>query len=183
MKLRKLLAMALTLTLGLGLSAPALAAEAADQRLTQVTLKVKGTLGIGDEYTEFYGEPDETPLGTRWDLSWSTDVKRLSVTATSEGKVLSMSFWEDSEEVYPVAVNNRYGPTFPTMTLAQAKTYAQAFLGLVLTEGETVRFFDTERESLSATSYSFRGEILLRDTATPMTFQVRVRLSDGAVTS
>ena len=46
MKLKKLLAAGLSVALGLSLSAPALASEAADERLTQVTLAVKGTLGI-----------------------------------------------------------------------------------------------------------------------------------------
>lgn len=63
MKLRKILSAALALTMSLSLYTPALAAEAADARLTQVTLAVKGTLNVGDEYTEFYGEPSETPLG------------------------------------------------------------------------------------------------------------------------
>ncbi len=53
MKLKKLLAAGLSVALGLSLSAPALAAEAADERLTRVALAVKGTLGIGEEYTEF----------------------------------------------------------------------------------------------------------------------------------
>ncbi len=42
----------LTLALGLSLASPAFAAEASvDQQLSQVTSKVKTTLGIGDEYT------------------------------------------------------------------------------------------------------------------------------------
>ena len=60
MKLCKFAAALTGAALSLSLVAPALAAEAADQRLARVTLEVKGTLGIGDEYTEFYGEPDET---------------------------------------------------------------------------------------------------------------------------
>ena len=48
MKLRKLAAAGLVLALGLSLGAPAFAAEAADARLTKVTLAVKGTLDIDD---------------------------------------------------------------------------------------------------------------------------------------
>ena len=183
MKLRKFLSTCLALSLVLGLSAPALAAEAADRRLTQVTLAVKGTLNVGDEYTEFYGEPNETALGTRWSLSWSSDATRLSVTATETGKVLNMNLWETGDIAVPVVNGGAYGPTFPNMTLAEAREKAEAFLGRVLSDDEKAVFTEKERESLSATSYSFRGEILLHDTATPMTFQVRVRLSDGAVTS
>ena len=51
MKLRKLVAALAAGALSLSLAAPALAAEAADQRLARVTLAVKGTLDIGDQYT------------------------------------------------------------------------------------------------------------------------------------
>ena len=109
MKLRKILSAALALTMSLSLYTPALAAEAADARLTQVTLAVKGTLNVGDEYTEFYGEPSETPLGTRWSLSWSSDATRLSVTATETGKVLNMNLWETGDVVAPAASGGAYG--------------------------------------------------------------------------
>lgn len=183
MKLRKILSAALALTMSLSLYTPALAAEAADARLTQVTLAVKGTLNVGDEYTEFYGEPSETPLGTRWSLSWSSDATRLSVTATETGKVLNMNLWETGDVVAPAASGGAYGLTFPNMSLVEAREKAEAFLSRVLSDNEKAVFTEKESESLSATSYSFRGEITLNDTATPMTFQVRVRLSDGAVTS
>ena len=179
MKPRRLLAALLTLGLSLSLSAPALAAEAADARLTKVTLAVKATLGVDDGYTQFYGEPAETALGTTWSLRWSDDTRSLTVNATEAGKVLSMSYW-DQEPAYR---STGYRPKFPAMTAAQAKTYAQAFLDKVLTAGETALFSDSERDSLSATAYTFSGTILLNDTGSPLTFRVRVRLSDGMVTS
>ena len=179
MKPRRLFAALLTLGLSLSLSAPALAAEAADARLTKVTLAVKATLGVDDGYTQFYGEPAETALGTTWSLRWSDDTRSLTVTATEEGKVLSMSYW-DQEPAYR---STGYRPKFPAMTAAQARTYAQAFLDKVLTAGETALFGDSERDSLSATAYTFGGTILLNDTGSPLTFRVRVRLSDGMVTS
>ena len=120
MKLRKLAAAFTAAALSLSLAAPALAAEAADQRLTRVTLAVKGTLGIGDEYTEFYGEPDETPLGTRWSLSWKNEEGELSVTATDEGKVLSLNRWENGGKVEPVLAGSFGGLTFPAMTREEA---------------------------------------------------------------
>lgn len=181
MKPRRLFAALLTLGMSLSLAAPALAAETADARLTRVTLAVKGTLGVDDGYTEFYGEPSETALGTTWSLRWSDDTRTLNVNATEEGKVLSMSYW-DQEPAY-VYRGAGYGPKFPAMTAAQARTYAQAFLDKVLTAGETALFGDSERDSLSAASYTFGGTILLNDTDSPLTFRVRVRLSDGMVTS
>lgn len=182
MKLRKFAAAAAGLALSLSLAAPALAAEAADQRLTKVTLAVKGTLGIGDEYTEFYGEPDETPLGTRWTLSWKNEEGELSVTATDEGKVLSLNRWENGGKVEPVLAGSFRGLTFPAMTRDEAAQYARAFLDKVLADNEKVTFSDQWEESLSATEYSFQGSVELNGLPSPMTVFVRVRLSDGEVT-
>lgn len=182
MKLKKLLAAGLSVALGLSLSAPALAAEAADERLTRVTLAVKGTLGIGEEYTEFYGEPDETALGTRWSLTWKNEDEELNVTATGEGKVLSLNRWEGGSVVEPVTAGSSGGLSFPAMSRSQAGTCAQTFLSKVLEENEVVTFTDEWEESLSAESYSFRGTVALNGLPSPMTVFVRVRLSDGAVT-
>ena len=182
MKLKKLLAAGLSVALGLSLSAPALASEATDERLTRVTLAVKGTLGIGEEYTEFYGEPDETALGTRWSLTWKNEDEELNVTATREGKVLSLNRWEGGSVVEPVTAGSSGGLSFPAMSRSQAGTCAQTFLGKVLEENEVVTFADEWEESLSAESYSFRGTVALNGLPSPMTVFVRVRLSDGAVT-
>ena len=182
MKLRKLAAAFMAAALSLSLAAPALAAEAADQRLTRVTLAVKGTLGIGDEYTEFYGEPDETALGTRWSLSWKNEEGELNVTATDEGKVLSLNRWENGGKVEPVLAGSFRGLTFPAMTRDEAAQYARAFLDKVLSGNEKVTFSDEWEESLSAESYSFNGSVELNGLPSPMTVSVRVRLSDGEVT-
>lgn len=182
MKLKRFAAALVAGTLALSLAAPALAVEAADERLAKVTLAVKGTLDISDDYTEFYGEPSETPLGTRWELSWSNDDEQLQVTATAEGKVVSLYRWEmgSSQPVY--SSFGRSTPSFPPMSMAQAKTYAQAFLDKVLSDNEKVTFEDNDSESLSATSYSFRGNVELNGLPSPMTVSVRVRLSDGEIT-
>ena len=180
MKLRKLAATALAAALSLSLASPALAAEAADARLTQVTLAVKETLEIGDEYTEFYGQPDETALGTRWDLEWTGEDGSLSVTATGEGKVLSMH--RRTEDPMPYyAGEGSYGPSFPSMSRARAQEHAQAFLSKVLSENEKAVFDGEQEESLSAEDYSFRGMVELNGLPSPMTFYVRVRLFDGEV--
>lgn len=182
MKLRKFVAALTGLALSASLCAPALAAEAADQRLTRVTLAVKGTLGIGDGYTEFYGEPQETALGTRWSLSWTNEEEELRVTATDEGKVIALNRWESGLKVEPVSGTGSEGLHFPTMTMAQAREYAEAFLDKVLSDNEKVTFGENEQESLSAQSYSFQGNVELNGLPSPMTVSVRVRLSDGAVT-
>ena len=179
MKFRRIVTTAAALALGVSLGAPALAAsESADARLTRVTQAVKAALDIGDTYTGFYGEPQEGPLGTSWELSWSTEDTGISVTATDGGKVLSYTTWEGSSNW-----DNRYGPSFPDMTKAQAKEAARAFLGRVLADGESASFDEEEdsTEDLSAESCGFRGTILLNGISSPLRFYVRVRLSDGAV--
>lgn len=183
MKLEKLAAALTAGALTLSLAASALAAEAADERLTKVTLAVKGTLDISDDYTEFYGEPNETALGTRWSLSWNSDDEQLQITATDAGKVVSLNRWENgkAQPVY-VSTLGQSTPAFPPMTMAQAKTHAQAFLDKVLAANEKVEFEDNGSESLSATSYTFRGPVTLNGLPSPMSVSVRVRLSDGEVT-
>lgn len=182
MKLKKLAAAVAAAAVSLSLAAPAMAAEAADARLTRVTLAVKGTLGIGDEYTEFYGEPDETPLGTRWSLSWKNEEGELTVTATDDGKVISLNRWENGGKVEPVLAGSFGSLTFPAMTRSEAQEKAQAFLDKVLSSNEKVTFPDEGEEFLSAESYSFNGSVELNGFPSPMTLSVRVRLSDGEVT-
>ncbi|MDE6108325.1 MAG: hypothetical protein K2F83_06610, partial [Oscillospiraceae bacterium] len=60
MKHNRLFAAILALAMTISLAVPALAADTADQRLAKVTLAVKGTLGVDDDYTEFYGDHTET---------------------------------------------------------------------------------------------------------------------------
>ena len=86
MKRNRLFSALLALGMCLSLAAPAAAAETADQRLAKVTLAVKATLGVDDNYTQFYGEPSETALGTQWRLQWSDDDRTLTVSATEAGK-------------------------------------------------------------------------------------------------
>ena len=182
MKLRKFAAALAAGALSLSLAAPAMAAEAADARLTKVTLAVKGTLDIGDEYTEFYGQPDETPLGTRWNLNWKTEDEELTVTAADSGKVLSL-YRRETGSIQPYyAAAGRSGLAFPDMSREEAGEYARAFLDKVLAENEKVTFDDQWEESLSAENYTFRGTVELNGLPSPMTVSVQVRLSDGEVT-
>lgn len=181
MKLCRMLAAALCLSLGLSLGAPALAAGTADERLVKVTQAVKTTLDVGDEYTEFYGEPNETYLGAKWELSWSGEDKTLRVSATEEGKVLSMnrgtvsSNWRE----------DRFGPSFPAMTQDQARAKAEAFLSKVLIPGETALFDDSRESSagLDVSQYGFGGTICLNGLKTPMTFRAWVSVEQGDVAS
>ena len=180
MKIRKLLSAVLALCLTVGLATPALGAQTADRRLIGVTQAVKTVLAVEDDYEEFYGEPDETMLGTRWSLSWWAPNKSLYVTATEAGKVLSMSRWVEE----PYVEKSGSGPAFPARSWAQCKAIARDFLETVLTEGEEAKFDqETGAGYLNATSYYFRGSILLNGLTTPLSFSVRVSVNSGIVTS
>ncbi len=177
MKRQRWMALCLAAALGMGLAAPAGAAEGADARLAQVTRTVKGTLGIGDEYGEFYGEPSEGPLGTRWQLTWSGE-RELRVTATEAGKVVD--YYRETE---PVVRRDRFTPAFPATTPEAARETAKTFLERVLSEGEEA-VLEEGRESaapLGAEEYGLGGTILLDELPTPMRFWVRVNCADGQV--
>ena len=71
--MKRLLGVLLSLSLLCSCTLPVSAAQAgaADERLTQVTLQVKETLGIGDEFDEFYGNLEES-YQPYWSLSWNS---------------------------------------------------------------------------------------------------------------
>jgi len=182
MKLRRLagaaLAAVMCVSTVLGAGA-ASAASGADARLTKVTQKVKDTLSIPDSYKSFSGEPQENYLGTRWELRWSGDNGSLYVTATDEGKVLSMS-----RDTVSSSSGERYDPRFPSLTRAQAQEKAQAFLDKVLTAGETARFSsEDDAPSLSRESIGLRGTVYLNGLPSPLSFSIRVLTADGSISS
>ena len=136
--MKRILSMALSAALMLTLTAPAAATAAAepeapapspgesaalgssntDQRLAQVTVKVKETLSIGDEYEEFYGELRENELAPVWDLNWSGNGVSLTVSATEAGKILSCYFSDESSgyDTPSVYGGGNYIPAFPAVS-------------------------------------------------------------------
>lgn len=181
MKMRKLLSGALAAALALTLATPALAVDAtADARLSRVLLAVKTTLGVGDEYGQFHGEPSDGGLGTRWALEWSGGDGDLRVSATDAGKVLEYRL---SETYSSSSSGGSFQPKFPDMSRADAQTIAQTFLDKVLTDGEAA-VFDGEsgQSAVSAESYGFSGAVQLNGLPTPMDFSLRVSVGSGAVT-
>ena len=76
--------------------AAAAATPAADDRLTQVTQAVKETLGLGDDYTSFYGELQEDSYRALWSLTWETEQQStLRVTAGEDGAPSERPFPEE----------------------------------------------------------------------------------------
>ena len=173
----------LSAALVLALAAPAGAAEeTADQRLAQVTAKVKTVLGIGDEYEEFYGELWEQELTPIWNLSWSREEDSIEVTATEEGKVLSYCLYESGSAAVPGVEGGGILPTFPALSREQAQARGEAFLKRVLAGPmETAVFAERTDNQLNMSSYRFGGEIRLNGLASPLSFSLSVRASDGKV--
>ena len=157
--------------------------SSADQRLTQVTAKVKETLSIGDEYEEFYGELMENELAPVWDLNWSGNGTTLSVEATESGKVLRYYLFDEEDASSPsTPLDGNYVPAFPAVSREQAQKSAEAFLKKVLDASvESARFSDRVIGRLSTSSHRFSGEIRLHGVASPLTFSITVQASDGKV--
>lgn len=183
--MKKLTSLILSAVLMLTLAVPAAAASeppetSSDQRLAAVTAKVKSTLAIGDEYTEFYGDLSENEISPFWDLNWSGDGIRLNVEATETGKILSYYLSENDAD--PYAGNGNFPPAFPAISRTQAQQYAESFLKKVL-ESPLEGYTFTERSTgqLSTSTHYFNGEIRLNGLSSPLTFSITVRATDGKI--
>lgn len=179
--MKKLLSLILVLFLTCSLSMPAMAAESADAQLVAVTAQVKETLDLNtDEYTEFYGNLEDNPFAPLWYLEWYGEDSSLSITAAEDGKVLNYY-----RSTYSVESNSgRFAPKFPAGSRESAKQAALAFLGKVLTDGETVVFDDSRGAvSLGATRYRFYGEILINGLSAGLSVSVAVNCADNEIQS
>lgn len=163
------------------LGVPARAAEenSADQRLAQVTAKVKKVLDIGDEYTSFHGELRENELAPVWDLEWSRETDRISVTAAEDGKVLRYYFFEENTPASSQSVSL----AFPAVSREEAQRTAEAFLGRVLDPAlESAAFEGNDAARLNSGVYRFSGQIQLNGLPSPLSFSLTLRSSDGKIT-
>ncbi len=176
--MKKTVSLMLTLALGLSLASPAFAAEASvDQQLSQVTSKVKTTLGIGDEYTEFNGQTTNNGVFNCWDLNWNSESKSLMVEADENGKVMSY-YLNVKDETFN---NNSNIPSFPKTSRTEAQATAEVFVKKVLGSGESLKW-DTDTDAVSSTSqHAFSGKILLNSLLSPITFSVTVRADNDQI--
>lgn len=176
---RKLLSLLLALTMLVSLALPAAAAPSADQRLAAVTKQIKSTLDLDtEEYTDFYGDLAEDILAPSWYLEWSGEDGYLSISATEEGKILSLRHYESST----VSNSASFAPSFPAGDQASAQAAAQAFLDKVLTRGESATM-EARTVYLDATAYRFGGEILLNGLPAGLSYSISVRCEDNTITS
>jgi len=170
------------LILCLALPFSAVAQQAADEELAQVTEKVKETLGIDDRYTDFYGELSDNGLRHNWSLYWSMKGENLNVTADSAGKVLNYYLYTDSQGY---DYDNHLAPIFPKVTREMAAEKAQAFLKKVLGDQESVVFsaFNERIDPYEQTRYYFSGALLVNGLETPISCSISIQTSDLSVAS
>ena len=170
------------LLLAAALPAPAQAAPSQDQQLQQVTQAVKAALDLDtDAYTSFHGNYTEGELVPLWDLWWEGDAGTLSVTALSDGTIVSY----DCNPAEAVSSDSGHGlPSFPKGDPDQARAAAEAFLAKVLDPGlESVSLSEPSGfDRLDSTTYRFSGTVLLRGLPSPLRCSVTVRAADNTVT-
>ncbi len=180
--LKKTAAFLLTVILLASAGAPALAAgESLNEKLEQVTLIVKETLGIDDRYTQFSGDLTEEGDYSYWELYWSSDAESLNVCADENGKVLRYYRYTDEEPVYDYYYG--YAPVLPKTSADDALPAAQEFVEKVFGQAETASFndFDFGHDTSDVDSYWFDGDVLLNGLKSPISFNVRVQASDMSV--
>ena len=176
--MKRTLCLLLALILTMGLVLPAAAAESADEQLKKVTLRVKKTLDVSDDYTEFNGDSYVRGDRTWWRLTWTKDGESLRVTCDDEGKVYSFDRWF-SDETYSYSDKLH----FPDFTWDAAASLAKGFLPRVLDENEDVTF-TKQRDSLHpAYRYSLSGRLTLNGVDTEVYVSMNFRTADGTLVS
>ena len=181
---QRCLSLALSLLLAVSLCVPALAADTAmDQELTEVTLAVKKAVDVSDVYTEFNGTVQDMGALRYWSLSWSDEEGHsLNILASSSGKV--MQYRANQGGIMPLSAGG-YAPTLAKVTAAQAAKTAGAFLGRVLSGGETAALTADSAASplhYSGADFSFSAQLKLGGVPSPIHVQLQVDSTDGAVT-
>ncbi len=174
--MRKLLCFLLVLTMTAALGAPALA-DGMDEAMTAVTLSVKETLDISDDYEGFTGSWNDW-LGGRWDLYWSGEGSSINVTADAGGKVLE--YWRYDSGTGD-AVFYGFDPQFPVLDEAEAEKRAGDWLTRLAGEGETP-VIERRYTELDSGCYRYTGAICLNGVDSPIDFTLRLD-SDGELAS
>ena len=176
--MKKALCLCLALILLLGLTLPAAAAGSADEQLKKVTLQVKKTLDVSDDYTEFNGDSYVRGEQTWWRLTWTKDDESLRVTCDDEGKVFSFDRWF-ADETYSYYDKLH----FPDYTWETAAAAARSFLPRVLDENEGVTLAE-QRDSLRPSSRCYlSGRLTLNGVDTEVNVGMSFRTSDGMLMS
>ena len=168
MKRMIVLLLVLGVILSSGVPALAVTESATDAELTAVTERVVGLLDVSDDYTDFTGSYDSGPVSS-WYLSWSKQGEDLSVRATPEGLITSVSIWiagDSTDRFYG------YDPAFPGFDETEACSQAEGWLEKLVDEKEDYRIDDTMVPLSAGGEYMFSGRILKNGLESPVTFYI-----------
>lgn len=151
---------------------------ALNEKLAEITLTVRNTLQIGDEYTSFNSNLSENIKSRIWYLDWNSDDKSVSVQAAEDGSVMRYRKNYYSNNSTYQSYNNFYNPKFQTTSYESAKQSAETFLRRVLKENEGYIFRDSAVSTLSPigqTSYYFNVRLTVNGLETPFNVNVTVQ--------
>jgi uncharacterized membrane protein YkoI len=157
----------------------------ADERLAEVTLKVKEALDVSNDYTSFYGNYTESGYGVRWQLNWNSENEGLSVQADENGKIYSVNLYSygSADYGYKYYGNQGFNPRFPKVTRAEAAAAAGEFLKKVMDANESVEFHENGEVPRDEEAYYFYGSLTVNGLKTDVGVNLTVRTSDLKVTS
>lgn len=175
--MKKAIALVCALAMLMAWAMPALGEEAA-RTLEEITLRVKQTLDISDDYADFTSDSYDG----NWNLNWSGGGMNVYVTCSSEGEILSYNRYDGSYDYY---YSNIYAPRFPTAGAQGVREAADEFLARVVGGGKGWRL-DAISESLendNSRSAYVSGRITMGDYPTDITFSVTVDFEDMSVTN
>lgn len=174
--MKKMLSILLSVALVAALAVP-VAAASMDDAMAAVTLTVKETVDVSDDYTDFSGDWEDY-LGGCWNLYWSGDSGSLSVTTDADGKILDYWCWSNTE-----SSDRFYGfdPQFPALDEEAAEKTAQDWLSRFMGAEETAHI-ETRRTDLDGGSYRYTGSVWLFGVESPVTFSLQL-LGDGTLRS
>ncbi len=175
--MKRILSLILALVLLLALGMPA-AAESADDQMKRVTLEVKKTLDIGDDYTSFNGDSYTYGDSAWWRLYWEKEDESLYVTCDDNGKIYSLDHYYYNEDY-----SYNSGLHFPSFGYAEAKAAADVFLPKVLSADEGYVLTEQQDRLRDYGRYSLSGTLTIKGVPTEVGFYLNFRSSDGLLTS
>jgi hypothetical protein len=157
-----------------------------DEKLAEVTLSVRNTLGIGDEYTSFNGNFSDNVTSRMWYLNWSNEDNNINVTAAEDGTVVNYNKYYHRNGSNRYGSNNRfYNPRFQKTTREDAKEAVKRFMHRVLNEAESYVLNDRDYDILSplgSSSYYFNATLTVNGLETPIYMNITVESDTLEVT-
>lgn len=156
---------------------PCVFAEDMKTELTQVTLKVKEALDIGDQYTDF----SSSFYDDLWNLYWYSDSEEVSVSCDAEGHIYNYYYYDLN-----YSYDNDFAPRYPDLDEPALRDIANAFLAGVITgegEGWVVDEVTSGIEHANTTRVYVTGRITMLDVPTDICFSLFIEGATGKVTS